>query len=326
VGAERGRPAQDLARLFTLAIALAVFLAGCGGGAGSTSAVDTSAQVPAPGGNGTLRYAVVAVPRDLDPLLASGREQKLISMQLHEPLVESVRPPYGRGQERPGLALSIEPSADGTIWTAQLRSNVRFQDGTRFNGAAVVANARRWSSTPTGRALLPALFTADSPSPDTVRFQLNRPDPGFAGRLAAPQLGIVAPQSLRPENGDGAHVSGTAAEGTGPFQIGDIDSGRVVLERFPAWWGSPLGLGPALDGIEFHSNADALSRLSELESGHVDVADDLPPTTMGRVAADPLLSALPGRARVGLSRAVRGLDSAGPFSYSGVWLTTIKGD
>jgi ABC-type transport system substrate-binding protein len=265
------------------------------------------------------------VPRDLDPLLATGREQELISMQLHEPLVESVRPPYDRGQERPGLALLIEPSADRTIWTARLRSNVRFHDGTRFNGAAVVANARRWSSTPAGRELLPGLFTADSPSPDTVRFQLNGPDPDFAERLAAPQLGIVAPESLRPRNGEGAHLSGAAAAGTGPFQLGGIDSGRVVLKRFVPWWGSPLGLGPALDGIEFHSNADALSRLSELESDHVDVADDLPPTTMGRVAADPLLTTLPGKARVGLSRAVRGLDSADPFSYSGVWLTNVKG-
>lgn len=328
MGAERGRPAQGLVppAFITVALALAIALAGCGGGGEEPSTVETGdAKVLAPGGNGTLRYALIAVPRNLDPLLANGREQELVSMQLHEPLGGTVRPPYGRGPARPGLALSIEPSPDRTIWTAQLRSNVRFHDGTRFNGAAVVANARRWTRLPAGRELLPGLFTADSPRPDIVRFQLDGPDPAFGRRLAAPQLGILAPAAMKPDDGEGSGVPGPGALGSGPFQLSAIDSGRVVLSRFTGWWGSPLGLGPALDAIEFHSNADALSRLSELESGRVAIADGLPPAGVKRVAASPLLAVIPGPARIGLSREVRGLESPAPVGFSSVWLTTIGG-
>lgn len=306
-----------------LAALLLVFaLAGCGGGDKDPAGGTTSAR-PMAGGGGILRYDVVAVPRELDPLLATGREQELVSMQLHEPLVASLLPPYGQGPPHPGLAVSLRPSADRTIWTAELRSHVRFHDDTPFNAAAVLANARRWASLPEGQALLPGLFAADAPRPDVVRFLLRSPLADFPRRLSSPRLGIVAPQSLRPQSGIRARVSGTGAAGTGPFELSGIDSGKVVLARYAPWWGSPLGLGPALDGIEFHSNADERGRLADLEAGRVDVADALPRTRIAEVAGDPLLSILPGPDRIGLSRAVRGLDSSEPISFSGVWLTTV---
>ncbi len=266
---------------------------------------------------------MVAVPADLDPLLATGREQELVGQQVHEPLVATLHPPYGRGEALPGLALSVLPSRDRTIWTAQLRSGVRFHDGTPFNAAAVVANARRWASSAQGQALLPDLFATDAPRPDVVRFQLNRPVRDFATRLAAPQLGIVSPESMRPQSGRGARVSGAGAAGTGPFELSDISTGRIVLARYAPWWGSPLGLGPALDSIEFGSDADERSRLAALQGGEVEVADSLPTGSLARVAADPLLTVLPGPERIGLSRAVRGIDSDQPQSFSGVWLTTV---
>jgi peptide/nickel transport system substrate-binding protein len=330
VGTERRRPAEALTaqrrrRLAGILLAGALLLAipGCGAEPGGRTAT-TASRLPA-GGGGILRYDMVAVPSDLDPLQASGREQELVSLQLHEPLVSAVAAPYGRGSAAAGLALSLRPSPDGTIWTASLRSGVRFHDGTPFNASAVLANARRWASLPAARALVPGLYAADAPRPDVVRFLLRRPLPDLPERLSSPQLGIVSPQSLRPQSGVRARVSGTGATGTGPFEMSALGPGSIVLTRYAPWWGSDLNLGPALDGIQFHGNADQGARLADLESGRVDVADALPPASLTRIAGDPLLSVLPGPDRIGLSRAVRGIDSAEPVSFSGVWLTTVGG-
>lgn len=335
MGPERRRPAQGLAgrpalaRQIRVAVALAAAVlvsataAGCGGGGGDAAVGTTPGLSPA-GGTGTLRYDIVAIPDELDPLHAVGREQQLVSSQLHEPLVATLSPPYSGGRPSPGLALSMKPSRDHTIWTAELRGGVSFHDGTPFNAAAVLANGRRWASLPQGRALVPGLYAIDAPRPDVVRFLLRRPL-DLPGRLASPRLGIVAPQSLRPRNGIGARVSGIGATGTGPFVLSGIDSDTIALTRYTPWWGSPLGLGPALDGVEFRGKPDEHERLDDLEAGRVDVADALPSSGLAEVAADPLLSIVPGPQRIGISRAVRGFDSPDPMSFSGVWLTTVGG-
>jgi len=67
-----------------------------------------------------------------------------------------------------------------------LRDGVRFTNGTPFNAAAVLANARRWQSEPEGRALLLGLFAVDAPRPDVVRFLFNRPAPDVARELSHP--------------------------------------------------------------------------------------------------------------------------------------------
>src|SRR6202040_1098495 len=121
------------------------------------------------------------------------------------------------------------------------RDGVRFQDGTPFNAAAVLANAHRWQSLPAGRALLPDLFAVDAPRPDQVRFLLQRPSPKLPQELSSPRLGIVSPESLRPHSGVRATVAGNVGgPGTGPFQLNQINSGQIFLVRYLAWWGTLL--------------------------------------------------------------------------------------
>src|SRR5262249_39128258 len=153
---------------------------------------------------------------------------------------------------QPGLVLSARPSADRTIWRLDLRSGVHFQDGSPFNAAAVLANSRRWQSDPRGRALLPHLFAVDAPTPQEVRFLLDQPVRDLPRRLASPQLGIVSPRALEPQSGEGARfLPDVKNSGTGAFQLGAGGPAKLELSRFSDWWGSPMGLGPALDGVTF---------------------------------------------------------------------------
>jgi peptide/nickel transport system substrate-binding protein len=272
-------------------------------------------------------YVVPALPANFDPLAARDRTTQTVSRQVYEPLVSRLRGPYGATAVRPGLALSAESSPSGSVWTLTLRRDVRFQDGTPFNAAAVLANARRWTSLPKGRSLLPGLFAVDAPRPDQVRFLLDAPDPGLPGRLASPRLGIVSPQALEPPGGANSYLRTTEGAGSGPFELEAVSPTRIELSRNAAWWGSSNGLGPALDGVAFLAEPLPGRRLAMLESGAVQVADALGPAALAAVADDPLLTTVGGPALgVGLEGSVRGLDSARAVPLlSRVWLTDISG-
>ena len=301
----------------------ALTFAGCGGG---DDEVESGPGLPTAGGGGSLAYAVPELPATLDPLTASGRSAQLVTRQMHEPLIASLSRPYDHGGEEPGLALSAKPSPDRTVWRLPLRSGVRFQDGTPFNAQAVLANGRRWGSSPQGRSLLPGLFAVDAPRPDEVRFQFSRPRPDLPELLSSPRLGIVSPQALAPKSGAEARYRRRAAgSGTGPFRLETKSSGVIAISRDPSWWGTPLGLGPALDAVSFPAFSAERDRLEALVAGEVEAAEALGEDGLAVVERDPLLRAGgTGDDASGYEASVRGLDQASAVPVlSAVWLTTI---
>jgi peptide/nickel transport system substrate-binding protein len=310
-----------------LAIALlGAAAAGCGGG--DDAETGAASGLPAAGGGGGLAYALPSLPSTLDPLAAGDRAAFTVTRQVHEPLVGRLTAPYREGQGRPGLALDVNPSRDRTTWRVALRAGVRFQDGTPFNAAAVLANARRWSSEPLGRRLLPNLFAVDAPRPDEVRFLLESPVADLDTRLADPRLGIVSPRALDAESGERSRFRGDSpGSGTGPFEAGPVASDRIELSRHAGWWGTPLGLGPSFDGVTFLLASRAAQRLQLLLEGTVQIADPLDSEGLREAKADPLLDTIGGpNAGIGVERSVRGIDSARTVPLlSEVWLTRLVG-
>jgi peptide/nickel transport system substrate-binding protein len=312
-------------RAATFAVFALIGLAGCGGGDDSTS-IRTGLQ-PA-GGAGELGYALPVVPATLDPLAADDRASQTVVRQVYEPLVERLSAAYGQGPPKRGLALELRPSPDRSTWRVTLRQGVRFQDGTPFNAAAVLANSRRWQTSTTGRGLLPDLFAVDAPRPDEVRFLLDGPVPDLPARLADPRLGIVSPRALEPQSGQGAGFSEQASgSGTGAFEAGQTGPGRLRLTRFTGWWGTRAGLGPALDGVTFQVAPRQSQRLRMLEAGSVQVADPLGRAALRAAESNPLLATVGGPLRgIGLEGSVRGIDSALAVPVlSSVWLTRLRG-
>ncbi len=312
-------------RVATLFIVGLLVLAGCGGSGGASR---VSTGLPPAGGGGTLAYALPELPTTIDPLAARTRAQLTVARQVYEPLIERLSGPYADAAPQAGLALEARPSRDRTTWTVTLRPNVRFQDGTPFNAAAVLANSRRWQSEPAGEKLLPHLFAVDAPRPDEVRFLLDQPVPDMVRRLSSPRLGIVSPRALDPESGQGARfLADAAGSGTGAFESGPSGPGRQMLSRFAGWWGSPMGLGPSLDGVTFVLAPQQGQRLRLLQEGAVQVADSLGPAALRTTASDPLLATVRGSVGgIGLEGSVRGIDSAQAIPVlSSVWLTRLVG-
>jgi peptide/nickel transport system substrate-binding protein len=299
--------------------AVAALAAGCGGSDEQTPGAGSAVS-----GGGTLAYALSGHVRELDPLLAASPDEQLVARQIHEPLVGSLTAPFGDARRSRGLAISWRSTPDREIWSFQLRKGIRFQDGVPLNASSVFANAERWRTLPEGQAILPELAAADAPRPDLVRFILSGPVPDFPELLASPRLGIVSPGALRPRSGSAARVAGQRS-GTGPFELRAGAPGTVLVAANTDWWGTRLGLGPALDQVQFEIEPSAERRLELLAAGEVDVAAALPADSLGELRGDPLLTYLRGGGSVlGLERSVRGIHSATAIEpLSDVWLTVV---
>jgi peptide/nickel transport system substrate-binding protein len=302
--------------------ALALLFGACGG----DDPVEGSASSPAGTGSGSLEWAFEEAPSQLDPLRVSNRADQVVSRQIHEPLVSTLTGPYGDVRRVPGLALSSSSSAGDAVWSFRLRPGVRFQDGTPLNAGAVLANGRRWLTTPEGQAAMPNLFAVDAPQPDLVRFQLRAPDPAFPRTLSSPRTGIVSPRAFDDPTGEGARVARENRSGTGPFQLRERTDGEVLLVRNLTWWGTERDLGPALDQVVFRTVADPGERLALLVAGDLQAADGLGGEQARETRRHPLVEALPaGDGKwLGLERSVRGIPSGREIdSLSGVWITTV---
>lgn len=278
-----------------------------------------------------LSYALPELPGAIDPLAADSRSEQVVVRQLFEPLVASLNGPYGGPAGAPGLATSVEPTSDPAVWRVVLRTGVMFQDGSPLNASAVLANARRWLSSPKGQGLMPGLFAVDAPRPNEVRFIFSGPAEGVREQLASPRLGIVSPQALSPATGERAAFDPQAAgSGTGAFEQAGRADDRLELTRNADWWGSAAGLGPALDAVAFVPVPSEPDRLELLRSGGAQVAEPFGPASLAAIASEPLLRARSagtgsGASGIGLEASVRGIDSAAVPVLSGVWLTTIEG-
>ena len=242
-----------------------------------------------------------ASPATLDPLAAQGRIAQTVTRQVYEPLIERLIGPYGQSAVQPGLALSARPSPNRTTWTVTLRLGVRFQDGTPFNAAAVLANSRRWQSDP--RA-------AGAPSAPVRRRRAASGRGSLPARQAA--AGPAAAPRL-PEARDRLPSGARAAERSkGPFPAG---RGRLRHRRLSACSGRP-GAARAVAVRRVVGEPDrprSRARRGDLR-GRAAGRSALPPAREGAVqVADPLDAAGPTRRRGRIRCSSR---SAGPSPAS----------
>ncbi|MFE2295070.1 ABC transporter substrate-binding protein [Streptomyces sp. NPDC059452] len=256
---------------------LMTLLAACSSGGAGEKAAGT-----APKAGGTLRLAIEKEPECLDPHQSPTASARLLA----RPLVDSLVHQDAKGAFQPWLASRWTVSADRLTYTFELRDDVRFTDGTAFDAAAVVANLEHVADPATKSLLASSLISAYDSSravaPHTVEVKLKRPDSGFLGALALPNLGIEAPATLK---GSPASLCQKII-GTGPFRS---DTGLVAQKGIEytrnadyAW--APKGAahqGKAhLDGIEVKIVPDNASRFGALSSSQVDAVTGLAPTSL----------------------------------------------
>ncbi len=220
---------------------ISMVIAAC---SGTTSSAAPSGGAGASGAaGGTIRIAIQK-PVKVDPVAMQDLGGYGITSQCFEFLCTLT--PKNLVDIGPGLATKWTPNADGTVWTFDLRQNVKWQDGSAFTAADVVATMERLVD---GRQL---------------RAQ-GRPRPGRRGRdqrqhrdvhpargerqLPVPRLGLQRPDADHPEGLRGRHDAGREAQRHRRVEAQELQRAdrRVVRQRNDTWWG---GKTP-LDGLEF---------------------------------------------------------------------------
>jgi peptide/nickel transport system substrate-binding protein len=193
----------------------------------------------------------------------------------------------------PQLATSWEVSADGLTWTFHLRKGVFFHDGAPFNAQAVADSFNRvidathpfhaygqWKYV--GLSLKPV--TAIKVIDDyTISLSTEKPYAPLLNNLALWLCPIVSPKAMA----EYKDQIGQHPVGTGPYTfVKWVKDDQIVLERNEKYWGGQ----PKLKRIILKSIPEPSARLMALQSGTVDIADDLDPDSIAVVKKDANLT------------------------------------
>ena len=179
------------------------------------------------------------------------------------------------GLPAPCLAEKWEMQDEGRIWIFQLRKNVYFQNGTKFNADSVIANfdrmkkgLKRSNFYSLSLALYyPSLSSYEKLDDYTVRLIFKEPNINELYKMTDFGSPMFAPECFD-DNGNFKEI----AIGTGPYKITENALNKyVVLKRNDNYWGEK---GKIKDFIVRNiPNTD--TRYAALKSGEIDGVLDL---------------------------------------------------
>ncbi|QFZ19203.1 ABC transporter substrate-binding protein [Saccharothrix syringae] len=291
------------ARLTAALVSAALLLAGCAAGEAGQGPAD---QAPRRGG--TLTLGTTGEPDSWDVHVSVSSLSALVLRAVHDSLVHQ-KPD---GTFEPWLAKSWQISDDGLRYTFELREDVTFSDGTRFDAEAVKANFDHVVDPATksrnAKTIIGPYAGTEVAGPFTAVVTFKSPYSPFLAAASTPYLGFHSPKVLADHRGDIAS-GGEYVVGTGPFVFSSLTAGQeAVFTRRPGYAWAPKSApnqGEAhLDGYKVQFLSDDAARVGALSSGQLDVADQVPSTR---------LAELRGQGRVEL----QDRDNLGaPFTYN----------
>ncbi|MGO9211200.1 MAG: ABC transporter substrate-binding protein [Terriglobales bacterium] len=221
---------------------LVAFAAGC-------------AKKPAPD---TLVMIIESSPANLDPRVGTDAQSERIDALLFDGLVNRDE----HFNLVPGLAERWD-ILDPVTYIFHLRPGVRFSDGRPLTARDV-----KWTfdSILSGAVLTPKagsyrlLERVLAPDDATVIFHLKEPYSPLLWNLSNPAIGIVP-------MGSGADFNQHLV-GSGPFRLVRLEQDKeVVIERNPAYWGTPA----RVEQVRFAVVPDTTTRALELRKGSADL-------------------------------------------------------
>jgi len=175
---------------------------------------------------------------------------------------------------KPALATSWEVLDDNKRIRFHLREGVTFQNGEVFDAEAVKFTFDRLlgeeGKTGPQRSNYTSIGSVDVIDALTVDFHMVKADPVILTKLAGYGAMIVPPKYMQEH---GTDYFNQHPIGTGPFKMTDYKPKvSVTLARFDNFWGDKA----QLDSVKFRFIKEPATRVAELESGRVDVIDNVP--------------------------------------------------
>jgi len=217
---------------------------------------------------GTLRVVMIYNPAALDPMTGRNAPDFNILLMLYDSLLDldlkTLAP-------RPGLARAWTWTNPTTL-VLDLRDDVTFHDGTRFDAEVVKFNLDRYRTDPRSnvKSDAAAVESVEVTGPHQVALHLARHNASLPAILADRVGLMVSPASVR--KADKGNVDRTPV-GTGPFKfVSWQDNDRVVLTRNDSYWRNGL---PYLDGVVVRIISEQPTGLRSIVAGENDFALNL---------------------------------------------------
>ncbi len=246
-------------------------------------ASNPSSQPEASAGAGGLDRLTVAVAEDVGPLnIFASHEEPLTELVYDKLLAPS---PYV-DQPQPWLATGVR-MIDPSTWEVDLRGDVSWHDGEKFDAADVVFTVEYFKAAPTGRwthhvSDIPTISEITTTDPDTVRFSCAFPCPDL-GTVTLADLPIIPEHVWSAVPAAGAKAASALPIGTGPYRLTSYDA--TTGYRFEAnsdyFAGTPRVRELVMPVIE-----DPSAAFTALRSGQVDTTThQVPPELIDQLSS-----------------------------------------
>ncbi|YAL83992.1 ABC transporter substrate-binding protein [Dermacoccaceae bacterium W4C1] len=242
----------------------------------------------------TLTFGAAGAPAMFDPFYGTDGETFRPARQMFETLVD-FKP--GTAELAPGLATKWTESNGGKTWTFDLRTGVKFTDGTAFNAEAVCKNfTRMFDQNEAGQTAgsywadnmgfkggdeTPLYKGCTAKGANQAVIEVTRATSKFPDLLGLPSFSMQSPTALEKYNankitpqGDGFTYSEYALKhptGTGKYKLEKYDEANksITLVRNDDYWGDKAKTAK----LVFKIIPDETQRKNALAAGDIDGYD-----------------------------------------------------
>ncbi len=187
----------------------------------------------------------------------------------------------------PGLALSWTIVGTGTL-EFELRPDVTFHNGEPFTAESVKFSVERMlaEEEAPNRGKFTAIDSVEIVDDDTVRLVLNRADGTLFDSLTS-RLAVLPPQYFEEV---GAEGFAQAPVGTGPFKFVEwVPDDHVTLAANEDYWEGSYKGKAEVDTVTFRPIPETATRMAELQTGGVDLVQDVPTDQIDNLEAEGLV-------------------------------------
>lgn len=257
--------------------AITTVIAACGGGASPKPAGSGAAGSAGPVKTGGTIKIASQRPKGLDTIGMQDIASYGISAQSLEFLCTLSA---DATDIAPGLAEKWTPNDDNSVWTFNLRKDVKWHDGKPFTSADVVATMERMIAA--GNSGIKGVIEKGSvvaTDPTTVTFNLANANGNFPYLVSV----FNAQSLITPVDFAAGTTFDKKPVGTGAWKLDSFDvASGAKFSRYDGWWG---GKTP-LDKTEFVFFDDTAAMVTAYQGGQVDAIVQFDVLTGGPLFTD----------------------------------------
>jgi peptide/nickel transport system substrate-binding protein len=238
---------------------------------------------------GALVFGQEAQVPTLDMQFSSSIASRNAAMHFYEMLIT-------RGENKeviPQIADSWEISDDQLTYTFKLRDDITFHNGKPLTSADVLASFERYQRIGIDKGLFEPVALMSAPDDYTVVLTLDRPIPVFLEELSS----FRNPPVIIPAEQKDAEPGKIDIIGTGPYRLVEwVPDSHIEMARFEDYspdthFEQASGFGgykqACFDTVTFRIVKEPGARVAGLETGELDVVEDVPTKTAERLRENP---------------------------------------